>query len=88
MKHGALNMKIRESGMPGENLWEDLFEPEKILAIMELNYNVVNVADFGCGYGTFTIPASKVIKGTIYAIDIEEEMIKRVAERANEGKIK
>lgn len=80
-------MKIRESGMPGENLWEDFFEPDKILATMELNYNVVNVADFGCGYGTFTIPASKVIKGTIYAIEIEDEMINRVAERASKEKL-
>jgi ubiquinone/menaquinone biosynthesis C-methylase UbiE len=80
-------MKIRESGMPGENLWEDFFEPDKILATMELNYNVVNVADFGCGYGTFTIPASKVIKGTIYAIEIENEMINRVAERASKEKL-
>lgn len=80
-------MKIKESGMPGEDLWEDFFEPEKILATMELDYNMVNVADFGCGYGTFTIPASKVIKGTICAIDIEEEMIKRVAERASEEKL-
>ena len=80
-------MKIRESGMPGENLWEDFFEPDKILATMELNYNVVNIADFGCGYGTFTIPASKVIKGTIYAIEIEDKMINRVAERASTEKL-
>jgi tRNA G46 methylase TrmB len=43
--------------------------------------------EFGCGYGTFTIPASKAIKGKVYAIDIEEEMTKRVADRANEEKI-
>jgi ubiquinone/menaquinone biosynthesis C-methylase UbiE len=43
--------------------------------------------EFGCGYGTFTMPASKAIKGKVYAIDIEEEMTKRVAERANEEKI-
>lgn len=49
---------------------------------MEPINNIVNVADFGCGYGAFTIPTSKVIKGTIYAIDIEEEMINRVAKRA------
>lgn len=80
-------MKVRESGMPDENLWEDFFEPEKILATMKVDNNVINVADFGCGYGTFTIPASKVIKGTIYAIDIEEKMIKRIVERAGEEKI-
>jgi Methylase involved in ubiquinone/menaquinone biosynthesis len=42
------------------------------------------VTEFECGYGTFTIPAAKTVKGVVYAIDIEEEMIKKVAERANE----
>ena len=80
-------MKIRESGMPSEKLWEEFFEQERVLCIMELNHNIIDVAEFGCGYGTFTIPASKAIKGTIYAIDIEEEMTKRVTERANEEKL-
>lgn len=81
-------MKIRESGMPAENLWEDFFEPEKILVTMGFDHSIVNAVDFGCGYGTFTIPASKVIKGTMYAIDIEEEMVKRVTERASNEKLK
>lgn len=80
-------MKVRESGMPSENLWEDFFEPERVLETMGFDYNIVNAVDFGCGYGTFTIPASKVIKGTIYAIDIEKEMVKRVTERAVSEKL-
>jgi cyclopropane fatty-acyl-phospholipid synthase-like methyltransferase len=54
---------------------------------MELNHNITNVIEFGSGYGTFTIPASKIIKGTIIAIDIEEEMIKRITERAAQEKL-
>ena len=77
-------MKIRESGMPDESLWEYFFEPEQILATMQLNHNIVDAFDFGCGYGTFTIPASEVIKGKVYAADIEEAMINRVAQRASE----
>lgn len=76
-------MKVRESGMPDEEQWEAFFKPENILKVMELDFHVLDVAEFGCGYGTFTIPASKLINGTIYAIDIEEEMINRVIERAN-----
>lgn len=76
-------MKVRESGMPGEKQWENFFNSEEILKIMELDYNIVDVAEFGCGYGTFTIPASKTINGIIYAIDIEQEMINRVIEKAN-----
>ncbi len=80
-------MKVRESGMPDEKKWAEFFEPEKILCIMELNNNVVDVAEFGCGYGTFTIPAAKIVKGTVYAIDIEEGMVRRVAEKANKEKL-
>lgn len=80
-------MKVRESCMPNEKTWEEFFESEIVLCIMELNHNVVDVVEFGCGYGTFTIPAAKTVKGIVYAIDIEEEMIKRVAERANEEKL-
>ena len=80
-------MKVRESGMPNEKRWAEYFEPEKILCIMGLNHNVIDVVEFGCGYGTFTIPAAKTVKGIVYAIDIEEGMIKRVAERANEEKL-
>ena len=55
---------------------------------MGFDHSVANAVDFGCGYGTFSIPASKLIKGTMYAIDIEEEMIKRVTERANNENLK
>lgn len=78
------SMKIRESGMPDENLWESFFEPEKILTTMQINRDTIDVFEFGCGYGTFTIPASKAIKGKIYAVDIEERMVNRVVQRALE----
>ena len=75
-------MKVRESGMPDEKQWESFFEQESILKVMGIDFNIVNVAEFGCGYGTFTIPASKTIKGDVYALDIEQDMIDRVIERA------
>jgi len=68
-------MKGRESGMPDKEMWKGFFNPTGILSIMGISDKVRDVAEFGCGYGTFTIPAAKIIKGTIYAIDIEEEMI-------------
>jgi ubiquinone/menaquinone biosynthesis C-methylase UbiE len=57
------------------------------LCILELNHNVTDMVEFGSGYGTFTIPAAKIVKGIVYAIDIEEEMIKRVAKRVSEEKL-
>jgi ubiquinone/menaquinone biosynthesis C-methylase UbiE len=75
-------MKIRESGMPQRDTWETFFDPKKILTTLELNDQVHNVAEFGCGYGTFTIPAAKIIKGKIYAFDIELDMIRMTGEEA------
>ncbi|NPE31068.1 class I SAM-dependent methyltransferase [Methanococcoides sp. SA1] len=75
-------MKVRESGMPDEDHWEGFFEPYEILKTLGLNNSIIDVVDFGCGYGTFTIPAAKAINGKIYAIDIDPEMIEIVEQKA------
>jgi ubiquinone/menaquinone biosynthesis C-methylase UbiE len=75
-------LKIRESDMPKEEEWNQFFKPVQVLSLLGLNHGVVNVADFGCGYGTFTIPAAKIIAGKIFAFDIEPEMIKTVEKKA------
>ena len=75
-------MKIRESGMPERDMWEKFFNPAKILATLGLDSQTGDVAEFGCGYGTFTIPAAKVIKGKIYALDVEPDMIRFTNEEA------
>ncbi len=83
-------MKIRESDMPKEEEWNKFFDPAKTLKLIGLNSSVADVADFGCGYGTFTIPAAKIIAGKIYAFDIEPEMIevvKRKAKMLNLGNV-
>jgi len=77
-------MKVRASGMPEKDMWENFFNPDEVLAKLGLNSKINNVAEFGCGYGTFTIPAAKVIKGEIFAIDIEPEMIEMTQKRAKE----
>ena len=68
-------MKARDSGMPDQEMWEKFFEPEKILKTLGLNNQTGDIAEFGCGYGTFTLPAAKIIKGKVFALDIEPEMI-------------
>ncbi|MEK7376445.1 MAG: class I SAM-dependent methyltransferase [Candidatus Margulisiibacteriota bacterium] len=68
-------MKVRDSGMPDEEMRGKFFDPEKILKTLGMNGKTIDVAEFGCGYGTFTIPAAKMIKGKIFAIDIEPGMI-------------
>ncbi len=80
-------MKIRESGMPDEETWEGFFNPHEILNMMGFNNKIVDVAEFGCGYGTFTIPAAKMISGKIYAIDIEPEMVRITQKKARENRL-
>lgn len=75
-------MKARESGMPEEKLWSTYFDPEVILTQLGLIEAMYDVADFGCGYGTFTLAAARKVKGMVYALDIEPEMIDATKEKA------
>ncbi|MEJ5352587.1 MAG: class I SAM-dependent methyltransferase [Melioribacteraceae bacterium] len=74
-------MKIRESGMPEESYWESFFDAQFIFSKLQLDNTIFDVVEFGSGYGTFSIPAAKIIKGTLYAIDIDDAMINRLNER-------
>jgi ubiquinone/menaquinone biosynthesis C-methylase UbiE len=66
-------MKARESGMPEERLWLSFFTPTEVLRKLDLPISG-DLVDFGCGYGTFTIPAAQITCGTVYALDIDPEM--------------
>jgi len=75
-------MKARESGMPNRQTWETFFDPPQIITTLGVTAKTGNVAEFGCGYGTFTFPAAKTISGIIYTLDIEPELIQAVSEEA------
>jgi SAM-dependent methyltransferase len=75
-------LKIRESGMPEEEQWAKYFDPEIILKRLGLSRKVKDVADFGSGYGTFTIPAAQLISGKIFALEIEPEMLTSLEKKA------
>lgn len=78
-------MKARESGMPDEALWATFFQPEQALVRLRLTPEVHNVVDFGCGYGTFAIPAARVVTGTVWAIDIDPQMLAVTREKATQA---
>ncbi|WP_298439611.1 class I SAM-dependent methyltransferase [Geobacter sp.] len=79
-------MKVRDSGMPEEGWWSTFFDPEKALRTFSIDGNTGDILEFGCGYGTFTIPAARLVSGTVHALDIEPEMIEMVREKcAREG---
>jgi ubiquinone/menaquinone biosynthesis C-methylase UbiE len=61
--------------MPPEEMWQSFFDPNSVLTKLGLDTNCSDVLEFGCGYGTFTIPAAQLIRGRVYALDIEPEML-------------
>lgn len=78
-------MKVRDSGMPERDYWESFFEPERLLDLLQLEADCGDVLEFGCGYGTFTLPAARRIRGTLYTFDLEPAMIAETRRRAREG---
>ena len=53
-------MKVRDSGMPDEDMWAGFFEPAKVLTTLGLDRDVRDLVEFGCGYGTFTLAAAGI----------------------------
>ena len=74
-------MKGRESGMPDDSFWETFFNPRCILERMDCVGPCGDVVEFGCGYGTFTVPAAESITGSVFALDIESDMVGATAQR-------
>ena len=77
-------MKIRDSGMPEQAQWESYFDPEAALRQLQFPARG-DVADFGCGYGTFSLAAARMTAGTVYAFDIEAEMTAITSSRARQA---
>jgi SAM-dependent methyltransferase len=79
-------MKARESGMPEDASWESFVNPRCILERLGCVGECGDVVEFGCGYGTFTIPAARLVGGRVFALDIEPTMIAETgAKAANAG---
>ncbi len=78
-------MKLRESGMPEEEYWESLFDVELILDRLGIDATIHDVVELGCGYGTFTLPVARRIRGVIETYDIEPAMVERTIQRAREA---
>jgi SAM-dependent methyltransferase len=78
---GLVRMRIRQSEMPDEEYWESLFDVPLILSRLGIE-NCHDVAELGCGYGTFAIPIAKSISGTLYTFDVDPAMLARTRQRA------
>ena len=75
-------MKMRDSGMPVQQVWESFFDATEILRRLHFQRIAGDVVDFGCGYGTFSVAAARVTPGTVHALDIDPLMIGTTDHRA------
>ena len=66
-------------------MWDRFFDPASVLARLGLTPDTSSVVDLGCGYGTFTIPAARLIDGTVHGFDIEPEMIGATGAKAQDA---
>lgn len=78
-------MRIRESGMPEQELWASFFDVETILDRLLLRPGCGDIVELGCGYGTFTIAAARRCAGVVHALDIDPAMIRTTAEQARQA---
>ncbi len=74
-------MKLRDSGMPEEAYWETLFDVPLILDRLGVDSTLQHVVELGCGYGTFTLPVARRIRGVLETVDIEPAMVERTRQR-------
>lgn len=81
-------MKVRDSGMPEQTYWEGLFDLPRIMDELTINALIADAAEVGCGYGTFTLPVAQRIRGTLFAYDIDPEMVGRTQARAESAAIR
>ena len=70
-------MKVRDSGMPDEKMWEGFFDARNILGQLDFTDQQADVVDFGCGYGTFTIAAARGTIGMVHALDLSRRWSER-----------
>jgi SAM-dependent methyltransferase len=73
--------KGRDSGMPSVEQWESYFDVDGILEFLNCQDLSGDAVEFGCGYGTFTIPLARRILGTVFALDIDPLMTAATAAR-------
>ena len=69
--------------MPDEDAWQVFYDADCIINKLDCvtKQNGV-IAEFGCGYGTFTLPVAKRTSGLVYAFDIEPELVALVDRKA------
>ena len=68
--------------MPPQDIWETMLDVPRILDAFGFGPETGDVAELGCGYGTFTLPLARRISGTVYTLDIDPIMVSATVVRA------
>jgi len=68
--------------MPDESTWSEFFDPVDVLQRLGFDARAKTIVEFGCGYGTFTIPAA-TFGGLVVALDIDPEMVSLVSAKTS-----
>lgn len=75
--------RVRESGMPPMDYWETLLDAEATLDKLNFASGLhQRVIEFGCGYGTFSIPVARRVQQLV-TFDLEERMVDTTQSRAS-----
>jgi len=76
-------VKARESGMPAEEYWASFFDAKGAVSFLMVGDPPLGDAvEFGCGYGTFTLPAAERVSGVVTTLDIESDLVSAVRDKA------
>ncbi len=73
--------------MPDETYWNSLFDIPAIINWLKLESVRDPIAEIGCGYGSFTVPAAQESAQVIHAIDLEPAMIEAASINARRAEV-
>lgn len=74
--------------MPEESWWASFFDTERALdALLGYGAQQGDVVEFGCGYGTFTLPVALRTKGSVTALDLEPDLTALVRQKAAKSQL-
>ena len=71
--------------MPPQEYWDSFFDVDPILDALLLDSSRRDVVEFGCGYGTFSLPAARRISGRVFALDLDPAMLEATRGNAKEA---
>lgn len=69
--------------MPDEDNWASFYDADCIVEKLGCAWGKrATIAEFGCGYGTFTLPVARRTSGLVYTLDIEPDLVALVRRKS------